>query len=126
MNDDDSRDLYKVVSAFDVSDDNPAALARRLHAIQRDMHAGFDSIGQALQALTRIEERLHVVIDRQNHSDIRQDRADQRMDALDKRLAALEAPITVTVETPHSAHDAIAALPRATAIRKRRSPRKKK
>jgi hypothetical protein len=76
-------DDRKIVDAWDVSDENPLAVANQLRALQRDVRDGFDGIGRALQALTRIEERLHVVIDRQNH-------ADTRMDAMERRISALE------------------------------------
>jgi hypothetical protein len=75
--------MWKPVSPADVADDHPSMIAGHLRALTREMRDGFEGIGRALVALTRIEERLDVVIDRQNHQDI-------RLDALEKRVALLE------------------------------------
>lgn len=76
-------DDYNPVTPFDVSDDNPQAVSHSVRALQREMRDGFDSLGRSLAALTRIEERLVVIIDRQNHSD-------RRLDEHERRIAALE------------------------------------
>lgn len=67
----------------DNAEDNPKVIANLLKALTRETRDGFESIGRALVALTRIEERLDVVIDRQNHQDL-------RLDALELRIVALE------------------------------------
>lgn len=65
------------------ADDHPSVIAAALHALKRDVHDGFDRMARALEALSRIEDRIDVIIDRQNHQD-------QRMDAIELRLVALE------------------------------------
>jgi hypothetical protein len=89
------------VTSADVADESPPMLAGHLRALQREVRDGFESMGRALSALTRIDAKLDVVIDRQNV-------ADARMDSIEARVTALE-----TVRAP---------LPRAVA--KRRKKRK--
>jgi hypothetical protein len=83
MSDDDSTGEYQPVTAFDVSDENPSAVANQLRALQREVRDGFDSIGRALTALSRIEERLIVVIERQNF-------VERRIDVIEKRVTSVE------------------------------------
>lgn len=71
------------LTAFDVSDDNPTMIAGHLRALQREVRDGFDSIGRALVALTRIEARLDVLVDRQNVTE-------RRVDDIERRVATLE------------------------------------
>jgi predicted nuclease with TOPRIM domain len=109
---------FEPVTREDVDDEAPAMLANHMRALQREMRDGFDSIGRALQALSRIEERLVVVIDRQNH-------LERRIDDHERRLALLEKPIVVEVAAPLTVRDVV---PRAVVVRKRtaKGPRKKR
>jgi hypothetical protein len=75
--------MWVPVKAADVADESPTMLSGHLRALQRDVHDGFDRIGRALEGLTRIEARIDVLIDRQNHIEARQD-------ALERRVSALE------------------------------------
>jgi hypothetical protein len=79
----DTEKTWKPSTPAELDDEHPNMVAGHLRALQREVRDGFDSIGRALVALTRIEERLDVVIDRQNHQD-------QRLDALEQRVALLE------------------------------------
>jgi hypothetical protein len=76
-------DDFKPATVHDTADENPAMIGNHLRALQREVRDGFDSIGRALTALSRIEERLIVVIDRQNV-------LEHRLDAHEIRLLALE------------------------------------
>lgn len=57
-------DGFEPVAREDVTDER--LVAGHLRALQREVRDGFDAIGRALTALTRIDERLVVIIDRQN------------------------------------------------------------
>jgi hypothetical protein len=76
-------DDFEPVTSFDVSDENPVAVANQLRALQREVRDGFDSMGRALTVLVRIEEKLIVIIDRQNV-------LERRVDEIDRRVAVLE------------------------------------
>lgn len=69
------KDGLDPVTAADVTDEK--LVAGQLRALQREVRDGFESIARSLAAFTRIEERLDVIIDRQND--------------FERRLAALEA-----------------------------------
>jgi hypothetical protein len=80
MSDDTSDDTsggrrYTPVTAFDVSDENPEFLAKRLDAIQREMRDGFAQVMSALNRLTKVIEGDHV-----------------RDDDIEQRVVALEQP----------------------------------
>lgn len=102
-------DEFKPVTAFDVSDENPAAVAGGLRALQREVREGFEAIGRALTALSRIEERLIVVIERQNF-------AERRIDTVEKRIGAVEQEQAAVRELVEKLN---------TNAKKRRAPRRK-
>lgn len=66
---------FEPVTAFDVSDENPEFLARRLDTLQREMRDGFALVLSAIERLTKTIEGDHV-----RDSDIEQ------------RVVALEQP----------------------------------
>lgn len=80
--------MWQPSQTGDNADTEPRVIANHLRALTREMRDGFDAIGRALTVLTRIEERLIVVIDRQNVLERRLDDHDRRLDALEKRRAA--------------------------------------
>lgn len=102
-------DEFKPVTAFDVSDENPLAVAGQMRALQREVRDGFESIGRALTALARIEERLIVVIERQNF-------AERRIDTVEKRIGAVEQEQAAVRELVEKLN---------TNAKKRRAPRRK-
>lgn len=59
-------------------------------AFRRDMTDTLAHIANALEKLGGIEQRLDVIIDRQNEQDRRMDAQDRRMDDLVKRVTLLE------------------------------------
>lgn len=90
VRDDLPADLGRRIQPGDCADDNPTMIAGHLRTLQREMRDGFDSIGRALGALVRIEERLVVLIDRQNV-------LERRVDENEKRTAAQVADLTARV-----------------------------
>lgn len=74
-------DAFKPVAGADVTD--LALLPGEMRAFRAEMRDEIRAIASTLQALVRIEQRLDVVIDRQNHQD-------GRLDALERRVTALE------------------------------------
>jgi hypothetical protein len=72
----DTEQMWQPSQTGDNADDHPKVIANHLRALTREMRDGFDGIGRALVALTRIDEKLDVVIDRQNVLERRQDAAD--------------------------------------------------
>jgi hypothetical protein len=91
--------MWQPVTPAQVADDHPSMLANHMRALQREMRDGFDGIGRALVALTRIESRLDVVIERQNLIELRQDAIERRQAESDRRLAALELPAARVVRS---------------------------
>lgn len=89
---------HRPITAFDVSDENPAVLANHMRAIQREMHAGFELLAQKLlTSFERINEKLDDIIDWKNEVTRWQASATSRMADLerwqsqtDARLASLE------------------------------------
>jgi hypothetical protein len=88
-------DEFKPLTAADVDDLH--LLPGELRAFRSEVRDSLDAIARALQSLGRIEERLDVVIDRQNHLDVRiecverdvsEDR--KRIEMIERRVMALE------------------------------------
>lgn len=73
----------KALTSADVADDNPGMIAGSLRALKREMHSGFESIAQALQAFKGIDAKLDVIIDRQNV-------IERRVSELERRVSELE------------------------------------
>jgi hypothetical protein len=96
----DTEQMWQPSQTGDNADDHPKVIANHLRALTREMRDGFDGIGRALVALTRIDEKLDVVIDRQNVLERRQDAADAERAELARRITALESIPVVRVVRP--------------------------
>lgn len=83
-------DGFKPVSAFDVSDENPAVVARRLDRLHTDVLERFDNIERALVAIAKFDEKLDVIIDRQNVTDRRVDETARQLRVTQERVDQLE------------------------------------
>lgn len=81
MSGDDNNAMFRPVVAADVTD--LALLPGEMRAFRAEMRDEIRSIASALQALVRIEQRLDVVIDRQNETD-------KAVADLARRVTALE------------------------------------
>jgi hypothetical protein len=81
-------DGFPAAKTGDSSDEK--LVVGQMRALQREVRDGFESIGHSLAALVRIEERLHVIIDRQNVLDARVTDVETRQTVLDTRITALE------------------------------------
>jgi hypothetical protein len=96
----DTEQMWQPSQTGDNADDHPKVIANHLRALTREMRDGFDGIGRALVALTRIDEKLDVVIDRQNVLERRQDAADAERAELARRITALESIPVARVVRP--------------------------
>lgn len=77
-------DGFTPATGADVAEDNPRMIAGELRALKRDVNAGFELMTQkVLTRLDRFDQKLDVVIDRQNH-------LERRLDDVERRLSALE------------------------------------
>ncbi len=100
-------DGFTPATGADVADDNPRMIAGELRALKRDVNAGFELMTQkVLTRLDRFDQKLDVVIDRQNVFERRLDDVERRVAAQsrevanfhrwqsqsDERLTALENP----------------------------------
>jgi hypothetical protein len=84
MSSDSTRPDYKTVQPFDVSDENPKHVARRLDQLTTEVRTGFEGINnQLLPAINRINDALADIAVRLNR--LEKDRDDHAM-----RLVALE------------------------------------
>lgn len=90
-------DEHVPVTRDDVAEGNPRVIVEQLRHLTREMRDGFDGIGRALVALTHINDKLDVVIDRQNVLERRQDDLDRRVSALENttlsQRAGTRAPV---------------------------------
>ena len=81
-------DSFKPVSPDDVTD--LALLPGEFRTFRQEMRDLLESVVRELQALGRIEERIDVIVDRQNESERRERTRDERIDDHERRIKALE------------------------------------
>lgn len=89
------RDGFKPTSAWDVSDENPLALANQLRALKREVHAGFELVtNKLLTSIERMADKFDDLVDKFDNEIARraayEARTDQRLTDAEARLAALE------------------------------------
>lgn len=79
-------DEFKPVTAFDVSDENPAMIANHMRALQREVRAGFEMVTQKLlTAIERLNNRYDITDDRVTALERRATDAERRLEALEKK-----------------------------------------
>ncbi len=82
---------YKAVLPDDVTD--LSLVPGELRAFRSEVRDALDGIVRALQVLSRIEERLEVVIDRQNISEQRAAKTDVRIEILEAGFRSVKADV---------------------------------
>ena len=82
-----SDDGFKPVTRDDTTD--LALLPGEFRAFRSEVRDGLESIARTLQTLGRIEERMTVVIERQNFAEQRVDKLERRLDAVQTEQIAI-------------------------------------
>lgn len=85
-------DGFPVAKPGDADDER--LVVGQMRALQRDVRDGFESVENSLKALVRIEEKLFVIIDRQNVLDRRQTELEDHQRVLDQKVTAVDARLT--------------------------------
>lgn len=90
----DDEKMWTPSKTGDNADDNPRVIVETVRALTRETRDGFASVNRTLAVFARIENKLDVIVDRQNHQDAQiaaiqqeQARTAARLDALESKPA---------------------------------------